>query len=96
MLRHVFTSISSLDGSSTGYLVPMMRADVTFTFLKFLNVGVMGWVEFSKDVTVEPDLSALGLSDAEMGPILDALGEVTVFEGPQFFLGPFLGFTFGG
>lgn len=95
-LRHVFTSISSLDGSSTGYTAPMMRADVTLTLFKFLNLGVMGWVEFSKEVTVEPDLSPLGLSDADLEPILDALGEVTVFDGPQFFIGPFLGFTFGG
>lgn len=97
MLRHVFTSVSSLDGSSKGYTAPMMRADFTFTVFKFLNLGVMGWVEFSKDVVISPDLSdAPGLPADELDPYLDALGDVAVFRGSQFFIGPFGGFAFGG
>jgi hypothetical protein len=75
----------------------MMRADITATFFKFLNVGVIGWAEFSKDVVIQPDLTGVpGIPQAALDELGAALGDVTVFQGTQFFIGPFLGITFGG
>jgi hypothetical protein len=52
----------------------------------------MGWVEFSDSVSVTPDMSDLG---AAGDALAQAVGQVTVFEGPQFFVGPYVGLRFG-
>lgn len=101
MFRHVYSNVSSLDGSSQGYVAPLVRADLSFTLLKFLNLGVLGWVEFSPEVVVTPNLEAAGgiadmmLPAAQVEALETALGDVTVFDGPQFFVGPFVGLHFG-
>ncbi len=94
LFRHVYSTISSLDGKSTGYAAPFVMGDVTITLLRFLNVGVVAMVEFSKDITLEPDFSKVAGPAA--GPLEDAVGPVTVFQGPQFFIGPRVGLHFGG
>ena len=96
MFRHVFTSFSSLDGSSTKYQAPFLMADLNLTFLKFLNVGVMLMVEFSPDVTVPTNFGAVVPIPELVEPVEDALGSTTVFKGPQVFLGPTVGLLFGG
>lgn len=102
MFRHVYTNVSSLDGSSQGYVAPLVRADLSFTLLKFLNIGVLGWIEFSPEVIVTPNLEAAGgiadvmLPQAQVDALEGALGDVTVFEGNQVFIGPYAGFHFGG
>jgi hypothetical protein len=101
MFRHVYSNVSSLDGSSQGYVAPIVRADLSLTLLKFLNIGVLGWVEFSPEVIVTLNLAAAGgigdvmLPPAQVDALEGALGDVTVFDGPQFFVGPFAGFHFG-
>lgn len=95
MFRHVYTSISSLDGASEGYQSPFLSFDVTVTLLSFLNVGLMGLVEFPGDVAVSPDFSEI--DDGMLGAQVESeIGDVTVFSGPQFFIGPKVGFHFGG
>lgn len=95
MFRHVYTSISSLDGASEGYQSPFLSFDMTITLLGFLNLGVMGLVEFPGDVTVSPDFSSI--DEGGLGQAVESeLGRVTVFSGPQFFIGPKLGIHFGG
>jgi hypothetical protein len=109
IFRHVFSNVSSLDGSSTGYTAPLLKADLSLTLAKFLNLGLLGWVEFSPEVKVTPNLAAAGAfsgvdpNDPNIPPetramleaFENALGDVTVFDGPQFFLGPYLGLHFG-
>jgi len=102
VFRHVFTNVSSLDGSSEGYASPLVKADLTLTLAKFFNLGVMGWVEFSREIQVTPKLTSIsgslggdGTLDGTIGSIEAGFGDVTVFQGPQYFLGPFLGFHFG-
>lgn len=93
LVRHVYTSVSSLDGSSVDYVAPMVRADLGIILAGFLSVGVLGYVEFTGNVNVAPHFDALGPgADAIEG----AVGPTTVFEGPQYFLGPVVGFQFGG
>jgi hypothetical protein len=94
--RFVYSNVSSLDGSSVSYLAPMARGDLSFVFAKHFIVGVMGWAEFSESVTVRPDLGMLGLPAApDGGDLLTGLDKVTVFQGTQFFLAPYLGIQFG-
>lgn len=85
--RSVFSSLSSLSGQSEQYVAPIVRFDAGLSLFKFLTAGVLGWVEFSKDVVLHPDLSTFG-GNAETAEIF---GDVTVFQGPQFFLGPYVG-----
>jgi hypothetical protein len=92
MARAVFTNVSSLDGSSQVYFVPATRFEASLRFLGVFHAGVLGWVEFLDKVEVTPDLSSLGVGAS----FLDQLGQVTVFEGPQFFIGPYAGMMFGG
>lgn len=94
LFRHVYSTISSLEGQSVGYQAPYVMGDVTATFLGFLNVGLVAMVEFAPDVTLQPDFSSIAGPAA--GPIEEAIGPVTVFQGPQFFLGPRFGLHFGG
>lgn len=100
-LRHVFTTVSSLDGSSTGYQAPLILGDLSLLLFKFLSVGAFAWVEFPRDVTVLSDLTSVTRAATMTGQtslvaeIDAALGRVTVFEGPQFFLGPTVGLHFG-
>ncbi len=102
VFRHVYTNVSSLDGSSEGYQSPIIKLDVTLTLAKFLNLGVMGWVEFSKTIQITPQLDAAanlvggsGGFELELDLIAEGFGEVTVFKGPQYFIGPYVGFHFG-
>lgn len=93
LVRHVYTTMSSLDGSSVDYVAPMVRADLGFILANFLSIGVLGYVEFAGDVNVAPNFDALGPG----GDQLEAtIGPTRVFEGPQYFLGPVVGFQFGG
>jgi len=97
LARFVYTNVSSLDGSSVSYIAPMVRADLGLVFAKHFVLGVMGWVEFSGDVSVRPDVSMLGLNEGPSGIDLDIQGleRVTVFSGNQYFLSPYFGFQFG-
>jgi hypothetical protein len=96
LARFVYTNVSSLDGSSESYLAPMARADLSFVFAKHFVLGVMGWAEFSDGVSVHPDLSMIGLTAGPGGmDLLKGLEKVTVFQGTQFFLSPYLGIQFG-
>ncbi len=102
VFRHVYSNVSSLDGSSEGYQSPVVRADLTLSLGKFFNLGVMGWVEFSKTIAVTPKLgsaSSLIGSDPAIDSALTAIeegyGQVTVFRGAQYFIAPYLGFHFG-
>ena len=85
--RSVFSSLSSLSGQSEQYVAPIVRFDAGLSLFKFLTAGVLGWVEFSKDVVLHPDLSTFG----ENSETAEIFGDVTVFLGPQFFLGPYVG-----
>jgi hypothetical protein len=89
IFRHVYSNMTSLDGSSTGYVAPMVRADVGLVLFNFFTVGALGWMEFSKDVTITPDLGAIDPA------IANALGPVTVYRGNQLFLGLFVGLHMG-
>lgn len=93
LVRHVYTTMSSLDGSSVDYVAPMVRADLGFILAGFLSVGVLGYVEFTGEVNVAPNFDALGPGADQLEA---AIGPTTVFEGPQYFLGPVVGFQFGG
>jgi hypothetical protein len=97
MIRYVFTNVSSLDGSSVNYVAPMIRADLNIVLLSFLSIGVMGWVEFADPVKIRPDLSALNVSfnGLQLDVYLKGLERVTVFQGNQYFIGPYLGLHFG-
>lgn len=86
--RGIFTNLSVVDGSFEQYFASMIRFDAEITLLKFFQLGVYGWVEFAPDVVVRPDLS-----DFNVPPELASLlGEITVFQGTQVFIGPYLGF----
>ena len=89
--RRVYTNVSSLDGSSTNYAAPMLLGDVSITFGESFTVGVVGWAEFSKTISVEPDLSSIpGAEEAASG--FTQIERITVFQGPQWFIGPMLAF----
>ena len=92
MLRHVYTNVSSLDGDAVRYAAPFVRADVGAVAGSF-TMGIMGWVEFVDRVTVAPDLSAAG---QEAAALAAALSNVALFDGPEFFVGPFFGAHLGG
>lgn len=93
--RFVYTNMTSLDGSSDAYLAPMLRADMSLVLTKFFNVGVLGWAEFSGDVTVKPDISAIGEAANIPNLELNGMDRVVVFSGTQYFIGPYLGLHFG-
>ena len=96
MFRHVYSSVSSANGSSTGYQAPLLLADVSLIFFNFLHVGVLGSVEFAQDVSLTPELEGLFPVPEVTTVVEEAIGPITVFQGPQFFLGPTAGFHFGG
>lgn len=94
IFRHVYSTVSSLEGANTGYQAPIFLADVNITLLHFLNIGVITMLEFSKDVAVNPDFGAIG---GQVGEAFDdAIGPITVFQGTQFFIGPRVGLHIGG
>jgi len=102
MFRHVYSNVSSLDGSSLGYTAPIGRADLTLTIFNSFKLGILGWVEKSKKVAVTPKISLPGVptdlpgaQQAQLDQFQDALGDVTVFDGTQYFIGPYLGLHFG-
>ncbi|NLE85221.1 MAG: hypothetical protein GX607_02365 [Myxococcales bacterium] len=92
MLRHVYTNVSSVDGDAVRYAAPIVRADVGAVAGTF-TLGIMGWVELVDRVTVTPDLSSVG---QEAAAFAGALGDVALFDGPEFFVGPFIGLHLGG
>ncbi len=92
MLRHVYTNVSSIDGDALRYAAPLVRADVGAVAGSF-TLGLMGWVELVDRVTVSPDLSSVG---QEAAALAGALTDVALFDGPEFFVGPFIGLHLGG
>ncbi len=88
--RRVYTNVSSLDGSSTNYVAPAVLVDVSLMLGNTLTLGIVGWAEFSRTISVKPDLSKLvGASQTPKNPF-DSLGKVTVFHGTQLFVGPII------
>ena len=92
--RSVFSNVSSLEGKSEQYFAPLMRADLGLVVLGIFTAGIQGWVEFTPDVAVTPDLSAVADSSGEVDIDVD-LGSIAVFGGPEFFIGPYAGLAFG-
>lgn len=92
MLRQVYSNVSSLDGDALRYAAPIFRADVGAVAGSF-TMGLLGWVEVFDRVTVTPDLGPVGLQDPGLSA---ALADVALFQGPEFFVGPFVGVHFGG
>ncbi len=86
--RGIFTNLNLADGSFENYFASMIRFDLALSLLKFIQVGVYGWVEFAPDVTIRPDLSGLGIPP-EIGTVLE---DITLFRGTQVFIGPYIGF----
>lgn len=95
MFRHIYSNVSSLDGSAEGYAAPMLRADAGIILFGFLTAGVMGWLEFAPDVLVSPNFTAAGLDPTLAGELSNAVGDVTVFQGNQAFIGLFAGLYMG-
>jgi hypothetical protein len=86
--RGIFTNLNLADGSFEQYFASMIRFDLALSLLKFIQLGVYGWVEFAPDVTIRPDLSSLGIPP-EIGTVLE---DITLFRGTQVFIGPYIGF----
>lgn len=86
--RGIFSNLSSTSGGFEQYVAPMLRFDAELSLLKVFQLGFLGWVEFAPDVAIHPDLSALGVPPE----VEDLLGDITVFQGTQVFIGPYLGF----
>jgi hypothetical protein len=101
VFRSIYSNVSSLDGSSSSsYTAPVVIGDVTLRLGGTLSLGVLAWVEFSDTVTIKPDLSSLSSLPSAGGQnpgqqLEDAVGDVTVFQGTQVFIGPMLAFHFG-
>jgi hypothetical protein len=99
--RSIYSDVSSLDGSrSSSYTAPVVIADLTLRLGDTLSLGVLGWVEFSDTVTIRPNLSSFANQPSFGGQnaaqqLEEALGDVTVFQGTQVFIGPTLAFHFG-
>lgn len=89
--RRVYTNVSSLDGSSTNYAAPMLLGDVSVTFGKSFTIGVVAWAEFSKTISIEPDLSSIPGAE-EAASSFTQIERVTVFQGTQWFIGPMIAF----
>jgi hypothetical protein len=97
-VRRVYSNVSSLDGSATRYAAPAVIADLRLFLGSSTLIGIFAWAEFSKTITVEPDLSGIpgaSASNTQGLSALDALDEVTVFQGTQIFIGPSLAMHFG-
>lgn len=93
MFRHVYSNVSSLDGTSSGYRAPFLRLDANLVLLHFLSVGFEAMFEFAPTVRLEPNVGDV-VDGAEQ--IDEAFGSIRVFKGPQVFIGPVLGMHFGG
>jgi len=89
--RRVYTNVSSLDGSSTNYAAPMLLGDLSVTFGDSLTIGVVGWAEFSKTISIEPDLSSIPGAE-EAASAFSQIERVAVFQGTQWFIGPMIAF----
>ena len=89
--RRVYTNVSSLDGSSTNYTAPMLLGDLSVTFGDSLTIGVVGWAEFSKTISIEPDLSSIPGAE-EAASAFSQIEGVAVFQGTQWFIGPMIAF----
>ena len=95
LFRYVFTSFSSLDGSSTNYVAPALISDVNL-MIGPLSLGVLAMVEFSKDVNVQTNLNdQIFIPNQETIDVDAAFSPIRVFTGTQFFLGPVIGLHFG-
>lgn len=89
--RRVYTNVSSLDGASTNYTAPMLLGDVSLTFGDSLSIGFVAWAEFSKTISIEPDLSGIPGAE-EAAAAYTQIERVTVFQGTQWFIGPTIAF----
>lgn len=93
MFRHVYSSVSSLDGTSEGYRAPFVRVDANLVLLSFLSVGFQAYFEFAPSVVLQPNIGEVFQGGQEVD---DVLGQIRVFRGPQIFIGPVVGIHFGG
>ena len=91
MFRYVFTSFSSLDGSSVNYQSPFLVTDLNL-MIGPLNLGLLALLEFSKDVNIQTKIAEQAGAAAQLDQIFSP---IRVFSGTQFFLGPVLGLHFG-
>ena len=57
-----------------------------------LDLGLFGWFEFSGDVTLQRDASALGAQASRIPPEWQ---QMEIYQGTQVFVGPLLGIGFG-
>lgn len=89
--RRVYTNVSSLDGSSTNYAAPMLLGDMSVTIGESFTIGVLAWAEFSKTISIEPDLSGIPSAE-EAAAAFTQIERVTVFQGTQWFIGPMIAF----
>jgi len=92
--RRVYTNVSSLNGSSTNYAAPMLLGDLSVTFGESFTIGVIGWAELSKTISVEPNLSSIPGAE-EVAAAFTQTERVTVFQGTQWFIGPMIAFHHG-
>lgn len=95
MFRYVYSNLSSLEGNSEAYVAPIIRADVGVVLLNLFTIGAMGWAEFSSDVTLTPDLNAVIPNPDVADAVETAIGDITVYQGTQYFLGFFVGLHMG-
>ncbi len=91
LFRYVFTSFSSLDGSSTNYKAPFLVSDIN-VMVGPLSLGLFALFEFSKDINIRTNIAEQVGAPAEVDQVLSPIG---VFSGTQFFLGPVLALHFG-
>ncbi len=96
-MRKIWAFPDSLEGdTNVTYSAPLILLDAGLQLGSTpgtkLIAGVLAWFEFSEDVTLERNLSALG-DQAALVP--EELAEVEVYRGTQTFLGLFLGLAFG-
>jgi hypothetical protein len=94
--RRVFSTPDSYTGSSLAYSAPTLLLDGGLLLgstpgAKFY-LGLFGWFEFSGDVTLQRDASAL---EGQASRIPLEWRQMEVYQGTQVFVGPLLGIGFG-
>lgn len=63
----------------------MLLGDLSVTFGDSLTIGVVGWAEFSKTISIEPDLSSIP-GAKEAADSFSQIERVAVFQGTQWFI----------